>query len=141
MGKEAALAETAQKYDLDLIYLFGSQAANGLEILQGKEVKVLDPLTDLDVGVVTRGSLPPPAARSKLYAELSIALSDIFESLPLDLVFLEENHSVFQAEIFRGRCIYASSEQRKDDYEMNVLRRAADFKPFLEKFLEDALEG
>jgi len=141
VGKEAALAEIAQKFDLDLVYLFGSQATNGLKILHGKEVKVLDPLSDIDVGVVTNDSLPPPAARGKLYAKLSVALSDIFEPFPLDLVFLEENHSVFQVEIFKGQCIYASSEERRDDYEMNILRRAADFKPFLERFLEEALEG
>ncbi len=63
------------------------------------------------------------------------------EPFPLPLVFLEENHSVFQSETFRGECIYASSEQIRDNYEMNVLRRAADFKPFLEKFLQEALEG
>lgn len=141
MGKEKALAEIGQKYNLDLIYLFGSQVTNGLRILQGEEISVSDPLTDLDVGVVTCVPLPPPAERSKLYAELTIVLSDLFEPFPVDLVFLEENHSVFQAEIFKGQCIYASSEEKKDNYELNILRRAADFRPFLELFLQEALEG
>ena len=139
--KEAALARVAKEYGVDLIYLFGSQVASGLKILRGMEVEVLDSLTDLDVGIVTSSPLPPPARRSRLYADLSVALSDIFEPFPLDLVLLEENHSVFQSEVFKGECIYASSEQVREDYEMNVLRRVADFKPFLERFLQEALEG
>ena len=139
--KEAALARVAKEYGVDLIYLFGSQVASRLKILRGMEVEVLDSLTDLDVGIVTSSPLPPPARRSRLYADLSVALSDIFEPFPLDLVLLEENHSVFQSEIFRGECVHASSEQIRDNYEMNILRRAADFKPFLEKFLQEALEG
>lgn len=140
VGKKSELTRISQEHNLDLVYLFGSQVANGLRVLQGNNVEVLDPLTDLDVGVVTRGSLPPPAIRGKFYAELYVALSDLFEPFPLDLVLLEENHSVFQAETLKGQCIYASSEERKDDYEMSILRRAADFRPFLEKFLEEALE-
>mgnify|MGYP006932248567 CR=1 FL=1 len=76
---------------MDLMYLFGARVANGLRILQGMEVEVLDPLTNLDVGIVTSSPLPPPAGRSRLYAELSIALSDVFEPFPLDLVFLEKS--------------------------------------------------
>ena len=139
--KEAELGRIAKEHGVDLMYLFGSQVADGLKILRGMKVEVLDPLTDLDVGVVTSSPLPPPAGRSRLYADLSIALSDIFEPFPLDLVLLEENHSVFQSEVFKGECIYASSEQVREDYEMNVLRRVADFKPFLERFLQEALEG
>ena len=141
MKKDKALREICQKHNIKLAYLFGSQVDKGLSILEGKVVSICDPLTDLDVGVVTREPLPPPAKRSHLYAKLAVDLSDLFEPFPLDLVFLEENHSVFQAEALKGQCIYASSEEEKDNYELNVLRRAADFRPFLEMFLKEALEG
>ena len=141
MNKDKVLAEICQKYNIRLAYLFGSQVEKGLRILQGEKVGVSDLLTDLDVGVVTCDPLPLPAQRSKLYADLAIDLGDLFEPFPLDLVFLEENHSVFQAEALKGRCIYASAEGAKDSYELNVLRRAADFRPFLEMFLQEALEG
>ena len=76
--KEAELGRIAKEHGVDLMYLFGSQVADGLKILRGMKVEVLDPLTDLDVGVVTSSPLPPPAGRSRLYADLSIALSDVF---------------------------------------------------------------
>ncbi len=60
--------------------------------------------------------------------------------LSLDLVLLQETHSIFQLEAIKGICVYRESEQAKEDYEMSVLRRAADFGPVLAKFLEETLE-
>ncbi len=81
-AKEASLARIAKEHGVDLMYLFGSQVASGLKILRGMEVEVLDPLTDLDVGIVTSSPLPPPARRGRFYADLSITLSNIFEPFP-----------------------------------------------------------
>ncbi|SFQ96971.1 hypothetical protein SAMN05660706_10294 [Desulfoscipio geothermicus DSM 3669] len=123
-----------------LVYLFGSQAQAGAKILAGEKIIIDDPLTDLDVGVVTEGPLPPPSQRYKFYAELYNEMEDIFKPLRLDLVLLEENHSVFQLEAIKGICVYQNSLEKRDDYEMMILRRAADFRPFLEKYLQEVLE-
>jgi hypothetical protein len=58
----------------------------------------------------------------------------------LDLVFLQETHSVFQANVISGHCIYAASSSIQEEYEENVLRLAADFRPFLEHYLDEVLE-
>lgn len=123
-----------------LAFLFGSQAGIGKMLLDGKPVKPADRLADLDLGVVLRDPLPCGLARARFYALLYNDLVDLFRPLILDLVLLQETHSVFQLEAIKGICIYQESEQAKEDYEMSILRRAADFRPVLSKFLEETLE-
>ncbi len=140
MNHKSVLESICKQYKITLLYLFGSQSAAGSALLSGLPAIPSDPLTDLDVGVVTEDPLPQPPARAKLYAALYNELEELVRPFKLDLVFLEENHSVFQVEALKGRCLYAVSEEKKDEYEMNILRRAADFRPFLERYLEEALE-
>ena len=128
------------KYGIALIYLFGSQAQEGGKILAGEKVMIKDPLTDLDVGVVTEEPLPKLPQRLKFYAALYNDMEDLFKPFRLDLVLLEENHSVFQLEAIKGICVYQISGEKQDIYEMMILRRAADFRPFLEKYLQEILE-
>ncbi len=129
-----------QKYGVGLVYIFGSQSKEGIKVLSGKIVTVNDPLTDLDVGIVTIDPLPKGYERVRFYADLFNELEDFFKPFRLDLVLLEENHSVFQVEAIKGICIYQASEEFRDNYEMMILRRAADFRPFLEKYLKEVLE-
>lgn len=46
----------------------------------------------------------------------------------------------FQTEAIMGYCIYSQSEEFKDLYEKNILKRAADFKYVLDKYYEERLE-
>lgn len=137
---DSTLRRICERYGLSLVYLFGSRARTGVQILAGEKVVEDDPLSDIDVGVVTDGPLPEPSERPSFYARLYNELEELFKPLRLDLVFLEEQHSVFQAEAIKGICVYQSSEQKRDEYEMRVLRRAADFAPFLRRFLQDVLD-
>ncbi len=134
------LKEVCKKHRISLAYLFGSQAGEGIKLLSGDEVGVSDPLADLDVGVVTVDPLPEGLARARLYSSIFSDLEDLFSPLPLDLVFLEENHSVFQLEAVKGKCVYSLGPDTRDRYETYVLRRAADFRPFLEKYYMEILE-
>jgi len=134
------LARVAEAYRLSLIYVFGSQAQLGLKLLSGDTAPAVDPLADIDVGVVFKDGLPPLEARSDVYAGLYGELADLFAPHRLDLCFLEENHSVFQCSVFQGACIYAASDEARLDYEEMIVRRAADFRPVLETYLDEILE-
>lgn len=140
MKKREKFFEILKKYNVALAYIFGSQREKALEILESKRVPIDDPLTDIDLGVVFGFNLEKIREKHKLYSVLYNELSDIFEPYPLDLVFLQECHSVLQMEAIEGICIYKVSEEFKDDYEMAILRRYPDFKYFYDKFLEEALE-
>ncbi|MEW6662648.1 MAG: nucleotidyltransferase domain-containing protein [Bacillota bacterium] len=138
-NKKMILQGISRKNNIALLYLFGSQAEAGLKVLEGEKPGKIDPLTDMDVGVVFNFELPEPTERYKLFSSLYLELEELFSPYPLDLVFLQEHHSVFQANAICGRCVYFSSLQFKEDYEENILRRAADFRPFLERYYDELL--
>jgi uncharacterized protein len=140
MDRKTDLERLSQLNRVSLVYLFGSQTQKGLALLNGTTVKADDYLEDLDIGIVLRDELPTAEKIPALYSNLYNQISALFEPLILDLVLLQEQHSVFQAEAIYGVCIYAESKFIQEEYEENILRRAADFRPVLEIFYEERLE-
>lgn len=141
MDSQRAIEGIAQKCQIALVYIFGSQVEAALDLLQGKGRQLNDPLTDIDTGVVFESELPGPLERYELYSFIQNSLEDLLSPFPVDLVFLQETHSVFQSRAICGECVYCRSLDFRECYEENVIRRAADFRPFLERYLDDALEG
>ena len=140
MEKIEKLRDICQKYNIALVYIFGSQKENSLKLLNGEKVDIKDPLADIDVGIVFIHSIEDIPERYKIYSNIYNDFEDLFLPYHLDLVFLQECHSFFQTEALLGICVYSISEEFKDEYEMTVLRRAADFKYVLDKYTEEALE-
>lgn len=140
MEKLELINDLAVKNDIALVYIFGSRVKTGLDILNGAPEKNDDPLADIDIGVVFSSGLPSPGRMPEQYSSIYNQLEDLFAPFPVDLVFLQETHSVFQANAVCGRCVYSLSPDIKETYEENVLRRAADFRPFLERYLDEMLE-
>jgi predicted nucleotidyltransferase len=140
MNKKEKILEILKKYKVALAYLFGSQKDDAFRFLNGEKIEINDPLADIDLGIVFTYPIEEVKERYKLYGEIYNEIEEIFKPFHLDLVFLQECHSVFQAEAIKGICIYAISEEFKDNYEMMILRRYADFKYELDKFFEEALE-
>ncbi|MFZ5651663.1 MAG: nucleotidyltransferase domain-containing protein [Bacillota bacterium] len=140
MEKLKLINDIAVKNDIALVYIFGSRVKTGLDILKGVPKKNDDPLADIGIGVVFSSGLPSPGRRPERYSSIYNQLEELFAPFPVDLVFLQETHSVFQANAVCGHCIYSLSLDIKENYEENVLRRAADFRPFLERYLDEMLE-
>jgi hypothetical protein len=140
MEKIEKLRDICQKYNIALVYIFGSQKENSLKLLNGEKVDIKDPLADIDVGIVFSQHIESIPDRHKVYSNIYNDFEDLFLPYHLDLVFLQECHSVFQTEALLGICVYSISEEFKDEYEMMVLRRSADFKYVLDKYAEEALE-
>ncbi len=140
ISRKKKLGNICREFNIVLLYLFGSQKERALLLLNGEDVTINDPLTDVDIGVVFKHPLPRGRKRTLLYSKIYNRLDEIFFPFKLDLVFLEENHSVFQAEAVKGHCLFTSSVEIRDAYEEEILRRACDFKPFLEKYYEELLE-
>ena len=134
------LYEIARSYGLRLVYLFGSQADLGAKYLEGGCPELVDPLADLDVGVVLQSDELRPLERAKLYGALSMEIQELFSPFTVDLVLLGETHSVLQAEAICGKCVYSESDDERGRYEERILARAADFKPVLDLFHKERLE-
>lgn len=129
------------QHEIKLAYLFGSCALKAYNFVTGKTIELTDPLADIDIGVVFTKPLPSADSRYLLYAKVQNDFTDIFSPLPVDVSFLEENHSVFQVEAIKGYCIYAMDDEVRRNYEESVLRRAADFRTVLDLFLKESIEG
>lgn len=84
-------------------------------MLQGEKVEIRDPLADIDIGVVTGRPLPSNArGRLDMYASLYGASADFFAPYAVDVVLLEEHHSVFQAEALTGTCVFETNPAFRD---------------------------
>jgi len=141
MNRLLRLTEICHESGISIMYLFGSMKDAGLIVLQGNAVMQSDPLADMDVGVVFAGSLPHGLPRTRLYSRIYNQLEDLFLPYKLDLVLLQETHSVFQAEAVKGHCLYSADDAFKDRYEEDALRKACDFRPYLEQYHKEVLEA
>ena len=105
------------------VYLFGSRSEDGLRLLEGEPVEA--PGSDLDVGVVFPGKVPGPWP----LGGLQVDLEEIFAPLRIDLVPLQKVDALFQFDAIDGHRIAASDAERADEWELVVMRRAAELLP------------
>lgn len=122
-----ALSKLAEEFSLLDIYAFGSSAKDALAFIKGeKDFLEIPPSSDLDIGVrPERGPL-----RAKRKVELAIALEDLFHVGRVDLVDLTEADPFLALEVIRGELLYTKNPDDQAEYELFVLRRAADLMPY-----------
>lgn len=125
MGEAAAtLREICDEFGLLAVYLFGSRAGDGIELLSGGAVS--ESGSDLDVGVFgVAGSID--AGR---LGALQARLAELFSPLRVDLVPLDRVDALFQYRAITGERIAAVDSRAADEKELEVMRRAADLLPF-----------
>jgi uncharacterized protein len=130
--KENDIRDFAQRHNILIIYLFGSQAAKGGKYLKAETVLPYD-FSDLDVAIFFE---TPPAESMITYGLLYKEISEIFDPFVLDLVFMHEVSALFQYEIIKGLRIYAKDESYADDLEERIMKIGGDL--FFKKRIFDA---
>ncbi len=123
----STINQIAERFELDIIYAFGSHAEEVAEWLKGdKHNLLISPLSDVDIGV-------KPSAARQLSVEnkvnLAIALEDLFSANRVDLVITTEVDPFLAANIIRGERAYCMDEYEADEYDLYILRRAGDLAP------------
>ncbi len=119
----AALDALSRAFGLHILYAFGSRGREALAWLDGDSG--LPPgLSDLDIGVKPA---QPLSARRKV--ELAVALEDLFDVGRVDLVVLPEADPFLAVNVIRGERLFADDAYLADEYDLYVLRRAADLLP------------
>lgn len=139
-GMIKKIRELAEKFGINLIYLFGSQAEIGEKYLKG-ELTTPEIFSDLDVAVSFKN---PPENSIKIYGELYVEISEIFDPFYIDLVFIHELNSLFQYEIIKGIRIYEQDEETAEVFEEMVMKKAADLMPIkkiMEREIMEAIEN
>lgn len=140
-GRKRELLRICSGYPILAVYLFGSMADEGVGLLDNKMPVDIDPLADLDVGVVFLLPLSDPKERVKLYKRLYSDLSDVFSPLSLDLVFLQETGVIIQSEAINGQLIYSRDDDQRTDYEEIVIKFYQDWKPVYDQYTKEVLEA
>lgn len=133
------LKELAEKFGINIIYLFGSQAEKGKKYLDGEEV-ILDSYSDLDIAVSLKN---PTQNMIGIYGDLYKKLSEIFDPFHIDLVFIHEMNPLFQYEIIKGVRIYEEDEIEVEEFEELVMKKAADLafkKRMIDRDIMEAIE-
>lgn len=134
MERQDQLRRACEDFRVLAAYLFGSRADDGLGLLRGKAVSRRG--SDLDVGVV----FPALDLRDWRLAELQVVLEDVFSPLRVDLVPLQRVDALFQWNAIDGHRVAATDVTRADEYELVVMRRAAELLP-IQRCLEEEMFG
>jgi len=127
LDRKEKLYQVADRFSLDIIYAFGSRAAEAAEYIKNEGSKIYPPaFSDVDIGV-------QPSAKKKFSikdkVDLTLVLEEFFSVGRVDLIIILEADPFLAANIIRGERIYCRDEYEADEYDLYILRRAGDLIP------------
>jgi hypothetical protein len=115
----------AGRYDIQIIYAFGSRAKEALHMLEGRTQEASPGKSDLDIGVKAER---PLSVQEKV--DIAIAFEDLFAVPRVDVVGLAEAPVFLALEIVQGELLYAKDSTYEAEYQLYVMRGAADLMPY-----------
>ena len=127
MDRSKSLARLCRKYKLDILYVFGSRAAEVKSWLAGTLQTLARGPADVDIGVkeAEEHSL---SVDGKVH--LALDLEDLLGVNRVDLVTFSEADAFLAVNILRGERLYALDTLQADEFDLYILRRAGDLAPF-----------
>jgi predicted nucleotidyltransferase len=130
MSRGRRLDAACRAYGVLAVYLFGSRADDGRDLLAGTRSPEAAG-SDLDVGLLFRD----PGFDPRVLTRLQVELEEIFDPLRVDLTPLQRVDALFQFEAIDGHRVAATDPLAADEHELVVMRRAAELLP-IERRLE-----
>jgi predicted nucleotidyltransferase len=124
-GLKELIGQVAAKYGLQIIYAFGSRAKEALEVVEGRVERLSSSPSDLDMGVKPER---PLTVQEKV--EIAIFFEDLFDLPRVDVVVLPEAPVSLAAEIVLGEILYAKDSTYEAEYQLYIMRMAADLLPY-----------
>jgi uncharacterized protein len=112
-------------YDLQIVYAFGSRAAEARDILAGKITYLSPGPSDLDIGVKPARHL---TVEEKV--ELGIFFEDLFGAPRADVVVIPEASVSLAFRIVTGELLFARDATYEAEYQLYIMRVAADLEPY-----------
>jgi len=124
MIEPTLIKKIALKYDLQLIYLFGSKAT-------GRDSKV----SDIDIAVLLNNR--EAYNLKNLILDLIFDFSRVFCSDKIDLVILSKASLAVQYNVISdGKILYELNSETRYNYEMNLISLYLDFKRYEDEYYE-----
>jgi len=124
MGIKEKIEQIAAKYGLQIIYAFGSRAKEAKEVVEGRMERLSYTRSDLDIGIKPER---PLTIEEKV--EIAIFFEDQLHLPRVDVVLLPEAPVSLAAEIVLGEILYTSDPTYEAEYQLYILRMAADLFP------------
>ena len=124
-NKRQLLRDIAESFTLDVVYAFGSRAAEARRFVVASHERLPLTASDLDIGVLA----PAPLDIERKVA-LAASLEDLFGVPRVDVVDLSLAPPFLALEVVCGELLYAAAEEKEARYQLYVMRRAADLLPF-----------
>jgi predicted nucleotidyltransferase len=119
------IGQMAGKYGLQIIYAFGSRAKEALAVVEGRIERLSSTPSDLDIGVKSER---PLTVEEKV--EIAIFFEDLFDLPRVDVVVLPEAPVSLAVEIVTGEILYAKDSNYEAEYQLYIMRKAADLLPY-----------
>jgi len=119
------LRELADKYSIQIIYAFGSRAKEALDLVEGTVDSLSPEASDLDIGIKPKRKL---TVEEKV--EIALAFEDIFNVSRVDLVVIPEAPTFLALEIVKGELLYAKDSTYEAEYQLYIMRSAAELIPY-----------
>lgn len=133
-----ALLRLLETYDLVAIYAFGSRGADVARAVREGVPLEETPHSDLDLAVQPRRGTRLTISQK---VELTQALEDLFRAGRVDLVVATEASPYLALDAVCGELLACSDTYEHAEFELYVLRRAADLAPFERERRELILGG
>lgn len=124
-GIREKIGQIAAKYGLQIIYAFGSRAKEAKEVIEGYIEGLSSTPSDLDIGVKPERRLTVDEK-----VEIAIFFEDLFDLPRVDVVVLPEAPVSLAVEIVTGEILYARDSTYEAEYQLYIMRMAADLLPY-----------
>jgi len=124
-GMKEKIGQIAAKHGLQIIYAFGSRAEEAKEVVEGRIERLSSTPSDLDIGVKPESPLTVEAK-----VEIAIFFEDLFYLPRVDVVILPEAPVSLAVEIVLGEILYAMDSTYEAEYQLYIMRMAADLLPY-----------
>jgi len=120
-----AIKGLASAYDLQIIYAFGSRATEARDFTDGTIGRLSPGSSDLDIGVTSARRL---TVQEKV--ELAVFFEDLFNVPRADVVVIPEVPITLAFRIVTGELLFAQDKTYEAEYQLYIMRMAADLEPF-----------
>ena len=122
---EEQIKVIASQYGLQIIYAFGSRAKEALDMVEGRTERVSSKPSDLDIGVKPE---KPLTVEEKV--KIAILFEDLFNVSRVDLIVLPEAPVCLALAIVTGEVLYRQDSTYEAEYQLYIMRMAADLLPY-----------
>lgn len=115
----------ASQYGLQIIYAFGSRANEASDLVENRIEHLSCTPADLDIGVK-----PDRPLTVEEKVKIAILFEDLFDVPRVDLIVLSDAPIFLALEIVTGEILYMQDSTYEAEYQLYIMRMAADLLPY-----------